>query len=73
MGHILDRLWQGWKQVAQRIGEFQSRLVLTLLYFLLFAPLTLIVRAKDPLGLRRPLSWQPYSGRSADLPSARRQ
>ena len=73
MGHILIRLWQGWKRVAQRIGEVQSRVFLTLLYFLLFAPLTLIARFRDPLELRRHPGWRPYHGRSADLPSTRRQ
>ena len=73
MDQLLTRLWQGWKRVAQRIGEFQSRVVLTLLYFLLIAPLTLIVRAKDPLGLEEPPRWQPYHSHSVDLPSAMRQ
>lgn len=70
MGRILTRLWQGWKQGARRSGEFQSRLVLTLIYFPLFAPLTLVARVKDPLGRRRHSRWQPCHGRSADLSSA---
>ena len=73
MDQLLARLWQGWKRVARRIGEFQSRVVLTLLYFLLFAPITLIIRAKDPLGLKEPPGWRPYHSHSADLPSALRQ
>ena len=73
MHQVLALFLQGFKAIARRIGELQSRVVLTLLYFLLFAPLTLIVRAKDPLGLKEPPGWRPYHSRSADLPSALRQ
>jgi len=73
MRPIVARLWQGWKRVARRIGEFQTRLFLTLFYFLFLAPLTLIARAGDPLGLRRHPGWRPYQGRSATLEAARRQ
>lgn len=69
----LGTLWQGWKRVARRIGEFQTRLFLTLFYFLFLAPLTLVARAGDPLGLRRHPGWRRYQGRSGDLDAARRQ
>lgn len=73
MDQFLSRLWQWWKRVARRIGEFQSRVFLTLLYFLLIAPLTLIVRAKDPLGLKKPPSWRLYRSHSIDIPAAVKQ
>jgi hypothetical protein len=73
MSRLLKQFWQQWQRVARRIGEWQSRVILTVLYLFLVGPLTLIVRGKDPLGLRRCLTWQPYHSRSADLPAARRQ
>lgn len=73
MHNPLGKLWQGWKRVARRIGEFQTRLFLTLFYFLILAPLTLIARPGDPLGLRRHPGWLPYQGRSGNVDAARRQ
>lgn len=73
MAQLFASLWQGWKYIAHRIGEFQSRVLLTVLYLVFFAPLTLIVRAKDPLGLRGFPRWRPYQSNAADLRSAKRQ
>jgi len=69
----LGKIWQGWRRVARRIGEFQTRLFLALFYFMILAPLTLLTRTGDPLGLRRRPGWRPYQGRSRDLDAARRQ
>lgn len=73
MHTLLGQFWRGWQRAARRLGAWQSRIVLTILYVVLIGPLTLIVRRKDPLGLRGRLSWQPYRGRSADLPATRSQ
>ena len=32
---ILKLLWQGWKTIAHKIGVFQSKIILTVFYFLL--------------------------------------
>ena len=48
------RAWERWKVIAQKIGDFQARLILGLLYFGLVGPIALLRRlAADPLGLRR--------------------
>jgi hypothetical protein len=73
MPHFLRQLWYQWQRLARRIGEWQSRVILTVLYLFLIGPLTLIVRIKDPLGVRHSRRWQPCHSRSADLPAARRQ
>jgi len=73
MRRFFSQFWHRWQRLARRIGEWQSRVILTVLYLFLVGPLTLIVRVKDPLGLRHYLMWQPYHGRSADLSAARRQ
>jgi hypothetical protein len=50
----MRRLWEGWKRVAKRIGNFQARVILTLLYFVIIAPFALIVRwGADPLSLKK--------------------
>jgi hypothetical protein len=59
---MVRRLWQAWKRVAQKLGDFQARLLLTVFYFGLVAPFALIVRSvSDPLGLKpsSPRGWRP--------------
>ena len=48
----MRRLWEAWKRVARKIGDFQARLLLTLCYVLVVAPFALLVRlSADPLSL----------------------
>lgn len=47
------RAWERWKVVAHAIGTFQARVLLSVFYFLVVPPFALIVKVKDPLGLRR--------------------
>ena len=49
----MKKLWQGWKRIAKKIGDFQARVILTVLYFVIIAPFALIVRwGADPLSLK---------------------
>jgi hypothetical protein len=65
--------WRHWKRFARRLGELQTGLVLTVLYFLLMPLVAPIVRRKDPLGLRRSAGWVASRGRAADLAAAGKQ
>jgi hypothetical protein len=50
----LKRAWEGWKSFAHKLGDFQARLILTVLYFIIVAPFSLLVRfGSDPLSLKR--------------------
>jgi hypothetical protein len=72
----LHRIWSAWKQLARRIGEFNSRVVLTLLYAVLVIPVGLILRlVADPLRRRRPQTsnWTPRVPAPATVDEARRQ
>jgi len=54
----LRRLWEGWKRVGRKIGDFQARVLLTLFYFVVLAPFALAVRLMaDPLGLKQAGGW----------------
>ena len=56
------RLWEGWKRVGRKIGDFQARLLLSVFYFLILAPFALGLRLMaDPLGLKRAGGWQPVT------------
>ena len=67
-------LWRAWKALAIRIGHFQSRLILVLLYFVVVGPLAAIVRlVGDPLGVKPRGSTWTTRERTVSLESARRQ
>lgn len=75
--HMMKRFWAWWLCFAEVIGTFQSRVVLTILYFVLVSPFGLVVRIfSDPLGIksrRQTTSWSDSSARSETLEGAKRQ
>ena len=74
--HGMRILWEKWKAIARVIGNFNSRIILTLFYFLvvgLFA--TLVGRWRNELGKRLPseTNWLPVAGGETMLEDAKRQ
>lgn len=54
---MLKKAWETWKAFARKVGDFQTRIVLTLFYFVVVAPFGLALRAfSDPLRVKRPAS-----------------
>lgn len=54
---IMKSFWEKWQRVARRIGDFQARVILTVLYFVIIGPFALIVRwGADPLSLKKGVS-----------------
>ena len=72
---MLRRLWEGWKRVSRAIGNFQARVLLTIFYVVLVAPIGLLVRLfADPLRIRRPCErWLEKDADEANMVAARRQ
>jgi hypothetical protein len=72
---MLKRFWEAWKRVAHHIGNFQARLLLTLLYGVLVFPFGVLVRLfGDPLRIkRRPAAWLARSDTPGGMNWARRQ
>lgn len=74
---LLRTLWRAWRVAAKKIGEFQSWVILTILYFVVIAPFALAIRwFSDPLQLQGTAAWYglPRDVRAApDLNAARRQ
>ena len=72
---MLKRLWEAWKGVAHRIGNFQARVLLTILYAILVLPFGLVVHLfADPLRIKRsPIEWLEHMDNPAEMTWARRQ
>jgi hypothetical protein len=70
----LRALWEAWKAAATRIGHFQSRLLLVVLYFVALGPIALVLRlVSDPLAVKRTGSTWTARTRPSSLEAARRQ
>jgi hypothetical protein len=79
---IFKAVWEQWKVIAHKIGNFQARLLLSLFYFFILGPFAMGLKLlSDPLQLRTHIQgWLNYSSsprapRATDDPllQARRQ
>ena len=51
--NIFRRLWEGWKKIARKIGDFNARFILTIFYFILLSPFALLMKLfTDPLEIK---------------------
>ena len=68
-------LWQAWVRVARRIGTFQARVLLTILYGIALLPFGVCVRLfGDTLRTKkRPTSWLDRPKQPADIKWAHKQ
>lgn len=49
----LKKIWEGWKKIARKIGDFQARVLLGIFYFVILAPVAIIINLrKDILSLK---------------------
>jgi hypothetical protein len=57
----MKKLWERWKRIAKAIGNFNARVIMTVFYFIFLAPLSIPVKAKDPLVIRgkKNAGWNP--------------
>lgn len=71
------KLWERWKQVARKIGDFQARALMTLFYFLILGPVAMVIRwHSDPLAIKvtTPRGWRDSEAREGKaMEHARRQ
>ena len=71
---MLRALWRGWLRIARKIGQLQSFVLVSLVYFVVIAPFALGVRLfSDPLGLRESHSWHGLPPYPATLNAMRQQ
>jgi hypothetical protein len=72
---MLRRAWQGSKQIAHKIGNFQARVLLTVFYGVLVLPFGLAARLfSDPLRIKKtPTEWADHPDDSYGMDWARKQ
>jgi hypothetical protein len=57
---LARKLWERWKRIARKIGDFQARALMTLFYYLILGPVAMATRWRsDPLAIkaRTPRGW----------------
>ena len=61
--------WSAWKRVARKIGNFQARVLLTVLYSVVVLPFGLAARMfSDPLKIKHsPTGWSDVPAEPHDL------
>jgi len=75
--NIFSNLWQRWKNFSKRMGIFQSKLILSLFFFIVVSPFALAVKIfSDPLRIKHKSSkshWLSKREIKATLEQYRRQ
>ena len=70
------RAWNRWLKIADVIGDFQARVVLSLFYFVIVLPFGLAVRLfADPLRIKgKPdTTWSDFVPHAQTIDEARKQ
>jgi hypothetical protein len=67
-------VWDRWNRLMHGVGNFQARLILTLMYYVVVMPFGLIVRSfTDPLRIKHPpTAWLAHSDEKMDMDWAKR-
>lgn len=70
----LKRIWDTWKRVSRAIGNFQARVILTILYATVVMPFGIALRLfSDPLRIKhRPIAWLDHPRTPTNIDWARR-
>ena len=73
---LLNKFWRGWMRFGHFMGDIVGRVVLTIFYFTIMLPFSLIVTLfSDPLDMkkRKAPAWQARTTGDRNLEEARRQ
>ncbi len=75
LAHDLKALWSAWKRLAHKIGNFQARVLLTILYAIVVLPFGLAARLfSDSLKIKhRPTKWTDHPQEEYDMIWAQKQ
>ena len=75
--NFFRKLWTSWKNFSKRMGSFQSRILLSLFFFLLVSPFALAMKIlSDPLKIKEKSTksyWLQKTERKLDIEEFKRQ
>lgn len=74
--HLLKKLYSRWKTIAHHLGIFQSKVILTLFYFILLLPFGIIFSLfKDELGVKtaQKSTWTRKKNQSMSIAELKEQ
>ncbi len=71
----IKALWDAWKRLAHKIGNFQARVLLTVLYAIVVLPFGVAARLfSDALHIKnRPAKWMDHLPEVHDMSWAQKQ
>ncbi len=75
LGQNLKSAWTTWKRIARKIGNFQARVLLTVLYAIVLLPFGVMARLfSDSLQIKnRPSKWLDHPTDVHDMTWAQKQ
>lgn len=64
----MNNVWEKWKVLAKKIGNFQVSIIFSILYFLLVTPLGLLSNIfNDFLDIKQAPKWKKYTDNTSSL------
>lgn len=65
---MIKNIWEKWKLVAEKVGNFQMKVVFSILYYVLIFPLGIVMNYfNDFLGTRGFPNWGDVEDNSSNL------
>jgi len=75
--NTMKKLLHNWRNFSKRMGSFQSRIILSLFFFIFVSPFAIAVKIfSDPLNIKHQTTkshWLPKKETTTDLEQSRRQ
>ncbi len=75
--NLFKKLWQSWKDFSKRIGSFQSRIILSLFFFIFILPFAIALKMiSDPLRIKQQSSksyWLTKKETKIDMEQYKKQ
>lgn len=71
---LVKILWEKWKLIALKIGNFQSLVIFSVLYFVFLSPIGLVISLfQDYLRIKKFPVWEDFNQSSDTLEKLKKQ
>jgi len=70
----MKKAWEKWKEIAEKIGNFQANLIFSLFYFVLVTPIGIIASLfKDLLFTKSSPEWMKFDNNTSTINQLKEQ